>query len=144
MICTRYPKDSEKNMLARQTGLTKTQVSFSCFYWNNHHSSHNHTLLLEMDQVTNWFINARVRLWKPMVEEMYKEEAGNSSYTPWFRLCIGKLHVPLTYFLSFCLKILFNNFFHDFIITSCLFFISFWSSKVLYKSLKDRLNYVSR
>lgn len=22
----------------------------------------------------NWFINARVRLWKPMVEEMYKEE----------------------------------------------------------------------
>ncbi|XP_021897143.1 BEL1-like homeodomain protein 6 [Carica papaya] len=25
-------------------------------------------------QVSNWFINARVRLWKPMVEEMYKEE----------------------------------------------------------------------
>ncbi|KAK8529958.1 hypothetical protein V6N12_060721 [Hibiscus sabdariffa] len=44
-----YPKDSEKIMLARQTGLTKSQVS-------------------------NWFINARVRLWKPMVEEMYKEE----------------------------------------------------------------------
>ncbi|XP_015884961.3 BEL1-like homeodomain protein 7 [Ziziphus jujuba] len=44
-----YPKDSEKLMLARQTGLTKNQVA-------------------------NWFINARVRLWKPMVEEMYKEE----------------------------------------------------------------------
>ncbi|KAG4934494.1 hypothetical protein JHK87_048496 [Glycine soja] len=44
-----YPKDSEKIMLARQTGLTKNQVA-------------------------NWFINARVRLWKPMVEEMYKEE----------------------------------------------------------------------
>ncbi|XP_071689017.1 BEL1-like homeodomain protein 7 [Rutidosis leptorrhynchoides] len=44
-----YPKDSEKTMLARQTGLTKSQVS-------------------------NWFINARVRLWKPMVEEMYQEE----------------------------------------------------------------------
>ncbi|GAB2291807.1 hypothetical protein Dimus_026058 [Dionaea muscipula] len=44
-----YPKDSEKIMLARQTGLTRTQVA-------------------------NWFINARVRLWKPMVEEMYKEE----------------------------------------------------------------------
>ncbi|GMJ12741.1 BEL1-like homeodomain 6 [Hibiscus trionum] len=44
-----YPKDSEKIMLARQTGLTRSQVS-------------------------NWFINARVRLWKPMVEEMYKEE----------------------------------------------------------------------
>ncbi|MCI27355.1 BEL1-like homeodomain transcription factor, partial [Trifolium medium] len=36
-------------MLAKQTGLTRSQVS-------------------------NWFINARVRLWKPMVEEMYMEE----------------------------------------------------------------------
>ncbi|XP_057975779.1 BEL1-like homeodomain protein 3 isoform X2 [Malania oleifera] len=48
-----YPKDSEKSMLARQTGLTRNQVA-------------------------NWFINARVRLWKPMVEEMYKEEFGDS------------------------------------------------------------------
>ncbi|CAA0807649.1 BEL1-like homeodomain protein 7 [Striga hermonthica] len=48
-----YPKDSEKLMLARQTGLTRSQVS-------------------------NWFINARVRLWKPMVEEMYKEETGDA------------------------------------------------------------------
>ncbi|KAK1296142.1 BEL1-like homeodomain protein 7 [Acorus calamus] len=47
-----YPKDSDKLMLARQTGLTRSQVS-------------------------NWFINARVRLWKPMVEEMYKEETGD-------------------------------------------------------------------
>ncbi|KAL5218550.1 hypothetical protein ABZP36_019234 [Zizania latifolia] len=46
-----YPKDSEKLMLARQTGLSRGQVS-------------------------NWFINARVRLWKPMIEEMYKEELG--------------------------------------------------------------------
>ena len=30
-------------------------------------------------QVSNWFINARVRLWKPMIEEMYKEEFGESS-----------------------------------------------------------------
>ncbi|XP_010505121.1 PREDICTED: BEL1-like homeodomain protein 1 [Camelina sativa] len=44
-----YPKDSDKHMLAKQTGLTRSQVS-------------------------NWFINARVRLWKPMVEEMYTEE----------------------------------------------------------------------
>ncbi|GAA0187436.1 homeodomain transcription factor [Lithospermum erythrorhizon] len=44
-----YPKDSDKMMLAKQTGLTRSQVS-------------------------NWFINARVRLWKPMVEEMYTEE----------------------------------------------------------------------
>lgn len=48
-----YPNDSEKLMLARQTGLTRSQVS-------------------------NWFINARVRLWKPMVEEMYKEEFGET------------------------------------------------------------------
>ncbi|KAK2971486.1 hypothetical protein RJ640_020892 [Escallonia rubra] len=44
-----YPNDNEKLMLASQTGLSKNQVS-------------------------NWFINARVRLWKPMIEEMYKEE----------------------------------------------------------------------
>ncbi|XP_022742241.1 BEL1-like homeodomain protein 1 [Durio zibethinus] len=44
-----YPKDSDKHILAKQAGLTRSQVS-------------------------NWFINARVRLWKPMVEEMYLEE----------------------------------------------------------------------
>lgn len=44
-----YPRDSDKKMLAKQAGLTRSQVS-------------------------NWFINARVRLWKPMVEEMYTEE----------------------------------------------------------------------
>ncbi|CAL4943690.1 unnamed protein product [Urochloa decumbens] len=47
-----YPKDSEKLMLSRQTGLTRSQIS-------------------------NWFINARVRLWKPMIEDMYKEEVGD-------------------------------------------------------------------
>ncbi|GMI96825.1 hypothetical protein HRI_003351800 [Hibiscus trionum] len=46
-----YPKNSEKIMLAKQTGLTRNQVA-------------------------NWFINARVRLWKPMIEEMHKEEFG--------------------------------------------------------------------
>ncbi|XP_031116264.1 BEL1-like homeodomain protein 2 [Ipomoea triloba] len=44
-----YPSDADKHMLARQTGLSRSQVS-------------------------NWFINARVRLWKPMVEEMYQQE----------------------------------------------------------------------
>ncbi|XP_066391811.1 BEL1-like homeodomain protein 7 [Miscanthus floridulus] len=48
-----YPKDSEKIMLSRQTGLTRSQIS-------------------------NWFINARVRLWKPMIEDMYKEEIGEA------------------------------------------------------------------
>ncbi|CAH2080184.1 unnamed protein product [Thlaspi arvense] len=44
-----YPSDVDKHILARQTGLSRSQVS-------------------------NWFINARVRLWKPMIEEMYCEE----------------------------------------------------------------------
>ncbi|XP_074583626.1 homeobox protein BEL1 homolog [Curcuma longa] len=44
-----YPNDVDKHILARQSGLSKSQVS-------------------------NWFINARVRLWKPMIEEMYMQE----------------------------------------------------------------------
>ncbi|XP_050215407.1 homeobox protein ATH1 [Mercurialis annua] len=43
-----YPKDAEKHLLAVKSGLTRSQVS-------------------------NWFINARVRVWKPMIEEMYAE-----------------------------------------------------------------------
>ncbi|OEL26124.1 Homeobox protein ATH1 [Dichanthelium oligosanthes] len=43
-----YPKDNEKDVLAARSGLTRNQVS-------------------------NWFINARVRLWKPMIEEMYQD-----------------------------------------------------------------------
>ena len=36
----------------------------------------NNSLDLPSDalQVSNWFINARVRLWKPMIEEMYQQE----------------------------------------------------------------------
>ncbi|KAI5575839.1 hypothetical protein BDE02_09G006600 [Populus trichocarpa] len=44
-----YPTDTDKHMLATQTGLSRYQVS-------------------------NWFINARVRLWKPMVEEIHTLE----------------------------------------------------------------------
>ncbi|WVZ77252.1 hypothetical protein U9M48_025139 [Paspalum notatum var. saurae] len=43
-----YPKDHEKEVLAARSGLSRNQVS-------------------------NWFINARVRLWKPMIEEMYQD-----------------------------------------------------------------------
>ncbi|KAI4334370.1 hypothetical protein L6164_019070 [Bauhinia variegata] len=45
-----YPTDTDKHMLATQTGLSRNQVS-------------------------NWFINARVRVWKPMVEEIHSLEA---------------------------------------------------------------------
>ncbi|KAL8171551.1 hypothetical protein V2J09_023355 [Rumex salicifolius] len=44
-----YPTDTDKEMLARRTGLSRSQVS-------------------------NWFTNARVRLWKPMVEEIHTLE----------------------------------------------------------------------
>ncbi|KMT02781.1 hypothetical protein BVRB_8g193660 [Beta vulgaris subsp. vulgaris] len=44
-----YPSDTDKQMLAQKTGLSRSQVS-------------------------NWFTNARVRLWKPMVEEMHALE----------------------------------------------------------------------
>ncbi|KAK1270269.1 BEL1-like homeodomain protein 9 [Acorus gramineus] len=44
-----YPTDRDKQMLAKETGLSRNQVS-------------------------NWFINARVRLWKPMVEEIHSLE----------------------------------------------------------------------
>jgi hypothetical protein len=30
-------------------------------------------VVLRLYQVSNWFINARVRLWKPMIEEMYQD-----------------------------------------------------------------------
>lgn len=50
-----YPSDVDKHILARQTGLSRSQVS-------------------------NWFINARVRLWKPMVEEMYVEETKENDH----------------------------------------------------------------
>ncbi|KAF8402991.1 hypothetical protein HHK36_011085 [Tetracentron sinense] len=48
-----YPTDTDKQMLAKQTGLSRSQVS-------------------------NWFINARVRLWKPMVEEIHTLETRQS------------------------------------------------------------------
>ncbi|PUZ37599.1 hypothetical protein GQ55_9G131900 [Panicum hallii var. hallii] len=49
-----YPDDGEKLRLAVTTGLSRSQIS-------------------------NWFINARVRLWKPMIEEMYNDEFSEGS-----------------------------------------------------------------
>lgn len=43
-----YPKEDEKNRLAVATGLRASQVS-------------------------NWFINARVRIWRPVVLQMFEE-----------------------------------------------------------------------
>ncbi|KAL3530546.1 hypothetical protein ACH5RR_009868 [Cinchona calisaya] len=51
-----YPTDADKHMLASQTGLSRNQVS-------------------------NWFINARVRVWKPMVEEIHMLETKGSAET---------------------------------------------------------------
>ncbi|KAK6912807.1 Homeobox KN domain [Dillenia turbinata] len=50
-----YPKDAEKHLLAIKSGLSRNQVS-------------------------NWFINARVRLWKPLIEEMYSEMNGRKGH----------------------------------------------------------------
>ncbi|KAK7395206.1 hypothetical protein VNO78_15754 [Psophocarpus tetragonolobus] len=52
-----YPTDTDKLMLAKQTGLSRNQVS-------------------------NWFINARVRLWKPMVEEIHMLESQQTQKKP--------------------------------------------------------------
>lgn len=59
-----YPSDHDKKLLAAVTGMTRTQVS-------------------------NWFINARVRIWQPMVMELGQQivhdrgtsEAGPSAVT---------------------------------------------------------------
>ncbi|CAA3003919.1 BEL1-like homeodomain 4 [Olea europaea subsp. europaea] len=51
-----YPTDTDKHMLAAKTGLTRNQVS-------------------------NWFINARVRVWKPMVEEIHMLETKGTAET---------------------------------------------------------------
>ena len=46
-----YPTDQDKHLLSSITGLSRTQVS-------------------------NWFINARVRIWQPLVMELGKELGG--------------------------------------------------------------------
>lgn len=51
-----YPEQTEKDQLAAQTGLTLTQIN-------------------------NWFINARVRVWKPTVELMTGENMRRESQT---------------------------------------------------------------
>ncbi|KAJ4851028.1 hypothetical protein Tsubulata_048699 [Turnera subulata] len=82
-----YPSDVDKHILARQTGLSRSQArqhhSISYFnpnminlYYQWSISSRDPWLWYKIIvmKVSNWFINARVRLWKPMIEEMYLEE----------------------------------------------------------------------
>ncbi|CAL9760235.1 unnamed protein product [Musa acuminata subsp. burmannicoides] len=81
-----YPSDVDKHILARQTGLSRSQACLRPTLYNHIQIirllaitliSHMITTIIYMwfyQQVSNWFINARVRLWKPMVEEMYLEE----------------------------------------------------------------------
>ncbi|KAG0494042.1 hypothetical protein HPP92_005036 [Vanilla planifolia] len=73
-----YPSDVDKHILARQTGLSRSQVRpiFPLFYTKLSRVRKIYTDPNRWSkwQVSNWFINARVRLWKPMVEEMYVEE----------------------------------------------------------------------
>jgi len=49
-----YPSEEEKMALASRTGLTPTQIA-------------------------NWFINARVRIWRPMVDKANKEQDEDGS-----------------------------------------------------------------
>lgn len=67
-------------MLAARSGLSRSQVQFlHAFQPASDQISATLTgsslrLFHVHWQVSNWFINARVRLWKPMIEEMYTEE----------------------------------------------------------------------
>ncbi|KAI3501656.1 hypothetical protein L1887_29592 [Cichorium endivia] len=72
--------DSDKIMLARQTGLTRSQVELFSIPTPMAAKFRTRELGIPIllfptgtdekcnGQVSNWFINARVWLWKPMVE----------------------------------------------------------------------------
>ncbi|GJV37950.1 BEL1-like homeodomain protein 4 [Tanacetum coccineum] len=67
-----YPSDADKHLLARQTGLSRNQKIEE----ELHFRAGSESLVPHLQtEVSNWFINARVRLWKPMVEEMYQQES---------------------------------------------------------------------
>ncbi|KAL6637787.1 hypothetical protein ACP70R_025359 [Stipagrostis hirtigluma subsp. patula] len=86
-----YPSDADKHLLARQTGLSRNQLLLQLLQptppLDQRPVASNTVRLgpaataaaveLVVEQahgVSNWFINARVRLWKPMIEEMYQQE----------------------------------------------------------------------
>ncbi|PIM98649.1 hypothetical protein CDL12_28870 [Handroanthus impetiginosus] len=67
-----YPTDTDKHILATQTGLTRNQTDLSITL-PTLVTRNNGFAARSVDQVSKWFINARVRLWKRMVEEKRKE-----------------------------------------------------------------------
>ncbi|KAF9597024.1 hypothetical protein IFM89_014889 [Coptis chinensis] len=76
-----YPTDTDKHMLASQTGLSRNQHLGSCeTIWDHGvRSSLPYAFDVARLGVSNWFINARVRVWKPMVEEMHMLETNGST-----------------------------------------------------------------
>lgn len=86
-----YPSDDEKNMLAEATGMSRTQVSLVSLllrtvditWWlqvlepwpktSSKRAGTRENWQCCYLQVANWFINARVRIWRPLVEELGKE-----------------------------------------------------------------------
>ncbi|TXG58699.1 hypothetical protein EZV62_016528 [Acer yangbiense] len=76
-----YPTDTDKLMLAKQTGLSRSQVCPLFSYYLDYlyfvvkfYEELISDEFTHVNQVSNWFINARVRLWKPMVEEIHMLE----------------------------------------------------------------------
>ncbi|KAF5785154.1 putative protein-serine/threonine kinase [Helianthus annuus] len=75
-----FPGESGVDQLAEIIKIlgTPTREEIKCMIPHYTHFKFPQIKAHPWHKVSNWFINARVRLWKPMVEEMYKEEAGDA------------------------------------------------------------------